>query len=110
MQELGVEKAALGIRYLIRYAKEPNPDYFTVIQDCVKEIKLWCLITLFTNNIDDLWENVPDFIYEDLFLMKRIETVEGVLDYGKGFSSNSNLTFREQFKMIRDKLAHQNFY
>ena len=109
MKELGIEKATLGIRYLMKYADKPNSAYFPVIKDTSLEIKLWCLKTLFCNNMDDLWESVPDFIFEDIFLMKRIKSLTGVLDYGRGYFSNSTLSFREQFKMIRDKLAHQDF-
>ena len=105
----GIFKAALGLRYLIKYAKTANNVYFEVIKDCEKEIKLWCLITLFSNNMDDLWENVPNFIFEDLFSMKRIETFKGVLNYGRGYHSNSSLNFKEQFKYIRNKLSHKNF-
>lgn len=105
----GISKACLGLRYFIKYAENANDVYFEVIKDCEKEIKLWCLITLFSNNMDDLWENVPDFIFEDLFLMKKIETPRGVLDYGVGYHSKSMLSFKEQFKYIRDKISHKSF-
>ena len=59
MKEQGISKAALGLRYLIKYANHPNEAYFEVIKTCEAEIKLWSLITLFSNNMDDLWENVP---------------------------------------------------
>ncbi len=105
----GISKACLGLRYFIKYAEKANDVYFEVIKDYEKEIKLWCLITLFSNNMDDLWENVPDFIFEDLFLMKKIETPKGVLDYGVGYHSKSMLSFKEQFKYIRDKISHKSF-
>ena len=105
----GIKKSVLGIRYLIKYAMQPNAAYFPVIKDCAKEIKLWCLITLFSNNMDELWECVPDFIFEDLFLMKKIDTTVGVLKYGRGYSSESILPYRLEFKRIRDHLSHMNF-
>lgn len=109
MKEMGIDKAALGIRYLIKYGNRPNSAYFSIIKDCIPEIKLWSLLTLFQNNIDDLWQNVPDFIFEDIFLMRKIDTDKGVLDYGRGYFSKSPLSYREQFKRIRDKLAHNHF-
>ena len=109
MSEMGIEKAVLGIRYLIKYANKPNQAYFSVIPDCVSEVKFWCLLTIFNNHLDDLWKNVPDFLYEDIFLMKKFETNRGFLDYGRGYFSNSSLTYREQFKNIRDNLAHHMF-
>lgn len=105
----GIDAAVLGVRYLIKYATRPNSAYFPVILDCAKEIKLWCLITLFSNNMDELWEGVPDFIFEDLFLMREIDTTEGVLKYGRGYSSESTLPYRLEFKRIRDYLSHMNF-
>ena len=109
MKEQGIKKAALGLCYLIKYANHPNEAYFQVIKDSIKEIKLWSLITLFSNNMDDLWECVPEFIFNDIFTMQKIETPKGFLEYGKGYCSNSNLSFKEQFKIIRDKLAHGSF-
>ncbi len=109
MKEQGISKAALGLRYLIKYANHPNEAYFEVIKTCEAEIKLWSLITLFSNNMDDLWENVPEFIFHDIFTMQEIETTEGFLEYGRGYHSNSNLSFKEQFKIIRDKIAHGSF-
>lgn len=109
MKEQGTSKAVLGFRYLIKYVNHPNEAYFEVIKTCEAEIKLWSLITLFSNNMDDLWEGVPEFIFHDIFTMQEIETPKGVLEYGTGYRSKSNLSFKEQFKIIRDKLAHGNF-
>ena len=109
MKEQGISKATLGLRYLIKYAHHPNEVYFEVIKNCEEEIKLWSLMTLFSNNMDDLWEGVPEFIFHDIFTMQKLETLKGVLEYGRGYYSNSNLSFKEQFKIIRDKLAHGSF-
>ena len=106
MDYQGIYKASLGLRYLIKYAKNNNPIYFSVIKDSISEIKLWCILTLFMNNMDDLWEEVPDFIYEDMFLMKDLGDK---LNFGRGYQSNSKFSFKEQFKVIRNKLAHQEF-
>ena len=106
MDNQGVYKASLGIRYLIKYAKNANPVYFSVIKECISEIKLWCILTMFINNMDDLWEDVPDFIYEDMFLMRDFGSK---VNYGRGYQTNSKLSFKEQFKIIRNKLAHQEF-
>ena len=106
MDNQGVYKASLGIRYLIKYAKNANPVYFSVIKECILEIKLWCILTMFINNMDDLWEEVPDFIYEDMFLMRDFGSK---VNYGRGYQTNSKLSFKEQFKIIRNKLAHQEF-
>lgn len=105
----GIEKAVLGIRYLIKYAKNSNEAYFPIIKDCAKEIRLWCLLTLFSNNMDDLWEGVPDFLLDDIFKMKEIETNNGFLYYGRGYDSQSSLTVQKEFKRIRDKLSHMDF-
>ena len=106
---MNIEKAILGMRYLIKYANKPNQAYFSIIKDCSLEIRLWCIITLLTNHIDDFGETVPDFVFEDLFLMNKVDTKNGNLEYGRGYSSLSLLPFKEQFRLIRNNLAHQDF-
>ena len=95
----GVLGAIIGIRYLIKYVRNKNIIYFEAIKEYEDEIKLWSLITLFANNMDDLWEDVPDIILHDLFLDNRC---------GK-YSSTSTKTFKEQFKYIRNRLSHGDF-
>ena len=109
MDQKGIEKAVLGIRYLLKYVNQPNMSYFSVIKECTQEIKLWSLLTFFSNNMDDLWKDVPDFLLEDLFLMRKVETVEGIIDYGRGYHSSSFLPFKDEFKRIRDLLSHMKF-
>lgn len=109
MDQKGIKKAALGIRYLLKYASHPNMAYFSVIKECTQEIKLWSLLTFFSNNMDDLWREVPDFLLEDLFLMRKMETQEGMIDYGSGYHSSSKLPFKDEFKRIRDLLSHMKF-
>ena len=100
MDYMGEAKAALGIRYLLKYANKPNPIYLEVIKESRDEVKLWCLLTLFNNNMDGLWENVPNFVLEKVFLDLTPERI---------YHSLSKLGLKEQFKKIRDKLAHKSF-
>jgi len=111
---LCIDKAALGIRYLIKYIENGRIENFKVVKNCLNEVKLWILITFFTNNMDSLAQDVPDYLLEDIFLMRPLvvgKTKNEVdnLEYGDGFSSVSNLTFKEQFKLIRDCLSHSMF-
>lgn len=103
MKDMGVLKGYLGIRYLMQYAKNFDEDTFLMVQECAPEIRLWCLLTLLCNNMDGLWERVPAFLYEEVFLGKNKD-----IDY-IGFQTDANLSFKEQFKRIRDKLSHMLF-
>ena len=101
MQELGVEKAVLGIRGLLLNAYQMNFDSLLSLKSCVSEIKLWCLLTLFGNHMDELGSKVPDFILQDNFSLKNKD--------GFYYQSSSNLNFQVQFKKIRDQLVHRSF-
>lgn len=104
MNDMGELKGYLGIRYLMQYAKSFDENSFLMVQECASEIRLWCLLTLLCNNIDGLWDKVPDFLYEEFFLQKDQDG-----DYGKEYHTNIDLTCKEQFKRIRDKLSHMMF-
>ena len=106
--EYGINKAALGVRYLIKYIETGNQENFNIVMDCLKEVELWCLITSFCNNIDELFDTVPDFALDNIFTTKNVEGMTFEEAYGKGFKSNSNMTSKEQFSKIRNLLAHRN--
>lgn len=107
--EYGINKAALGVRYLIKYIETGNQENFNIVMDCLKEVELWCLITSFCNNIDELFDTVPDFALDNIFTTRNVERMTFEEAYGKGFKSNSNMTSKEQFSKIRNLLAHRKF-
>lgn len=115
--ELGLEKAAIGVRHLIDYIETKDKNNFLVVKENIFEVKLWALITFFCNNIDEFIDGIPDFILESIFLMKPLEVIESeelhdnrVSElYGRGYQSNSDLSFRKQFEMIRGCLSHCHF-
>ncbi len=113
---LGIEKAAVGIRHLIDYVETKDESCFNVVKDNIFEIKLWILITFFCNNIDELIDSIPDFILDAIFLMKPLKTIkdekieEEIFElYGRGYKSNSDYSFRQQFEAIRGCLSHCHF-
>lgn len=105
----GINKAALGIRYLLKYIETGNQECFNIVMDCINEVELWCLITSFCNNIDELFDIVPDFVLDNIFTTRNIEGLTFAESYGKGFKSNSNLKSKEQFIKIRGLLSHGKF-
>lgn len=107
--QYGVNKASLGIRYLIKYLENGRIENFDVVKDCMKEVELWCLITFFSNNIDTLFEFIPDYVLENIFKMTPTEKVDLKKLFGKGFKTTGTLNYKEQYKIIRDCLAHGRF-
>ena len=114
--QLGIEKAAVGIRHLIDYVETKDENDFNVVKDNIFEIKLWALITFFCNNIDELIDSIPDFILDSIFLMKPLELIESEKSqnevfnlYGRGYKSNVDYSFRQQFELIRNCLSHCRF-
>lgn len=114
MDEMGILKGALGIRYLIKYFENGRVENFKVVRDCLNEVRLWFLITFYTNNIDYLMDDIPEFLLTDVFQMKDILIGTSLgdakeADYGRGFQTRSTLSYKEQFKLIRDALSHGKF-
>lgn len=105
----GINKAALGIKYLLKYLETGNQECFNIVMDCINEVELWCLITSFCNNIDELFDIVPDFILDNIFTTRNIEGLTFAESYGRGFKSNSNLKSKEQYFKIRGLLSHGKF-
>lgn len=113
----GVDKASLGTRYLIGYIDNKNSTYFDVIKNCAKEIQFWALLMHFCNNMDALFEYIPESILENVFCKARIEKIDNVLDdtsiteyeYGKGYTSNIKGEYKNQLRLIRNALAHGTF-
>ena len=87
----GISKAALGVRYLLKYIETGNQEYFNIVMDCINEVELWCLITSYCNNIDELFDIVPDFVLDNIFTTRVPEDLTFEEAFGKGFKSNSNL-------------------
>jgi len=65
----GISKASLGVRYLLKYLENGRMENFDVVKDCMKEVELWCLITFFSNNIDTLFDYIPDYVLENILMM-----------------------------------------
>lgn len=105
----GISKAALGVRYLLKYIETGNQEYFNIVMDCINEVELWCLITSYCNNIDELFDIVPDFVLDNIFTTRVPEDLTFGEAFGKGFKSNSNLKSKEQFLKIRALLSHGRF-
>lgn len=109
-EQKGIRKAALGIRYFIKYLENHREENFIVVKNCIKELRLWILITFYSNNIDYLENDIPEEYLADIFLMKPfILENKQVIDYGKGYHTNSKLSFKEQFREIRNALVHGRF-
>lgn len=116
-QKLGLVKAAIGVRHLINYIETKDKSNFLIVKENIFEVKLWALITFFCNNIDEFIDKIPDFILDSIFLMKPLEVIESeelngerVTElYGRGYQSNFDFPFREQFEIIRGCLSHCHF-
>jgi len=111
MYDNGLEKGALGVRYLLKYLENKRLEDFNVVLNCLDEIELWLLITFFSNNIDSLIAIIPEYRLSDIFLQKELVgfVSNKKIDYGAGFFSNSTLSFKDQFKIIRNALSHADF-
>jgi len=105
----GTNKAALGIRYLLKYIETGRQETFNIVMDCMNEVELWCLITSYCNNIDELLDTIPDFVLDNNFNTVVPEELTFEEAFGKGFTSNSTLKSKEQFKKIRGLLSHGKF-
>ncbi len=113
----GVDKASLGARYLLNYITTKNEAYLDVVKNCLKEIEFWALLMHFCNNMNELFDNIPESILTNVFCQKKIEKVVDVLndkstieyDYGKGYMSNINGEYKTQLRLIRNALAHGTF-
>ena len=89
----GIEKASLGTRYLLKYIDNRNTVYFDVIKDCISDMKFWALLMHFCNNMDELFELIPEDIIKRVFECAEIAKMTDVLsdtksvsfEYGKGF-------------------------
>lgn len=111
------EKGALGIRYLIKYINNRNSAYLDVVKDNVNEIRFYAYLMLFCNNMDELYENIPELLLQDVFKcvpIKYIKYVNGiqensVYEYGLGYSSNYHGLYHNELKLIRNALAHGDF-
>lgn len=105
----GIKKAALGIRHLLLYISNKKEENFNIVLNCLNEIKLWCLITSLCNNMDELFDIVPEFVLDNIFSTRvnKGETVEQI--FGKGFKSNLDLPRKDEFKKIRGLLSHGKF-
>ena len=107
-----INKGALGIRYLIKYGLDGTKDSFKVVKDCLMEVKLWILITFLANNNDYLGDLIPDYILANFFQKELIDLIlknNQKIDYGVGYYAKTNLSYEEQFKCIRNALAHGSF-
>ena len=113
----GIEKASLGTRYLLKYIDNRNTVYFDVIKDCISDMKFWALLMHFCNNMDELFELIPEDIIKRVFECAEIAKMTDVLsdtksvsfEYGKGFHSTMKDNYRTQLRLIRNCLAHGYF-
>ena len=71
----GVDKASLGARYLLNYITTKNEAYLDVVKNCLKEIEFWALLMHFCNNMNELFDNIPESILTNVFCQKKIEKV-----------------------------------
>lgn len=94
--DLGIEKGALGIRYLIQYILNGKLENFYVVKNCLNEVRLWILITFYSNNWDSLIEDIPEYVLEDIFTMKSYGTKKLIM--GKGFIVNPNFLIKNNLK------------
>ena len=107
----------VGLNYFIKAIRENNKEYYKIVKLFSKEVRLWCLITLFQNNHELVKEDMAPFNLRKLFLMEPItrNTTDylyddgSFYDYGIGIKTNSNLDYETQFRYIRNNIAHNNF-
>lgn len=69
----GVDKASLGARYLLNYITTKNEAYLDVVKNCLKEIEFWALLMHFCNNMNELFDNIPESILTNVFCQKRLK-------------------------------------
>ena len=114
---MNIDKASLGTRYLIKYIKSKNKANLDVVKDCTKDIAFWALLMHFCNNMNDLFEDLPEPILKRIFTGEKIEKVVDILDdasaveysYGIGYSSDATSDYKTQLRLIRNALAHGSF-
>lgn len=104
-----VSKAVLGIRHLLRYLEDGLTQNFDVVSKSIDEVELWCLITHFSNNMDSFYDTIPDYILENIFKMVPVDDRSATELFGTGFKSNSDLSYKDQFRWIRNGLSHGKF-
>ena len=112
----GEEKASLGTRYLINYIDNRNSVYLDVVKNCITEVKFYAILMHFCNNMDELFENIPDGILTRVFecrdiVLKNIfnSSKNNKFNYGNGIKLNVSGKYRWQLKLIRNNLAHGNY-
>ena len=76
MEQRGIVKAAYGVKNLLNYIKTNDINFFIEAVSCLDEIKLWTLITLCSNNIDEFYEIIPDFVLEDIFETRQLSDLQ----------------------------------
>lgn len=108
----------IGIDYLIKYIRKREKKYLHLANQYKNEIRFWTLITLFQNNHELIFDSVDLSTLKDLFEMKKILKAKSNLlyddatyyDYGLGIVTNSKLDYISQFRIIRNSIAHNNFF
>ena len=76
----GEEKASLGTRYLINYIDNRNSVYLDVVKNCITEVKFYAILMHFCNNMDELFENIPDGILTIVFEFRDIVLKNDIFD------------------------------
>lgn len=112
-----IQNGVLGTKYLLKYLENGDVDYLDIAKSFSSEIKLWAAITMYTSNNDDVFEHIPEHLLASIFNCEPIVKHDGHLyiddgsdyEYGRGFSSNSSVGYKEHFRHIRNSLAHGNF-
>ena len=114
-----IEKGVLGIRYFIDYIRYDKKNYLQVVRNCSSETKLWLLFILFFNNHDIYFDGVENTLLEKIYEGQTIHRSNSVFsyengqvfDYGRGIVSNCPIkNYKENFKMIRNHIAHGNYF
>lgn len=101
-----------GLRDLIEFLNNPNIELLESIKPYLIEIEFWALHKVFCNNMDSLLNEIPDYLLDKIFNQVPILKFEGnkeYYEYGLGIKSNARCTYREELKLIRNNLAHNNF-
>lgn len=118
MNNLDYQKDGLiGLNYLLKFIREKDLSYLSVIEEKKDAIKFWILVTFLQNNHELIFDEVDNDTLNKLFNLVPIQKNKTDLlfddgkmyDYGIGIKTNSTLDYRLQFKLIRNAIAHNDY-
>lgn len=112
-----IDKGSLGLKYLLMYCQNPDNNYLKVVKSCLKEIRFWTSLELLLSNNDAIYDSIPEYLLEDIFNEKKIMRSDHVYnkdlpeyyEYGSGYKGVADGNYSNQFRLLRNALAHGQF-